>query len=129
MQLILKDNLLFTQLTLAYQGKNLEIADILVDTGSGTTIIAADIVASVQILPVQTDKLYSIRGVGGTEFVFARSVDYLQVGERRLQDFEIKIGEVSYGFGINGVLGMDFLLRTDAIIDLKLMNLQLSERA
>ena len=126
MPLILKDNLLFTQLILAYQGKKLEIADILVDTGSGTTIIAADIVASVHIFPVQKDKLYSIRGVGGTEFVFARRVVYLQVGERRLQDFEIKIGEVSYGFGINGVLGMDFLLRTDAIIDLKLMNLQLS---
>ncbi len=126
MQLTLKDKLLFTQLTLAYQGKLIEVSDILVDTGSGTTIIAADIVASVHILPIQQDRLYSICGVGGTEFVFARCVDYLQIGERRLHDFEIKVGEVSYGFGINGVLGMDFLLRTNAIINLKTIDLQLS---
>ena len=30
MQLILKNNLLFTQLTIAYQGKSIEIADILI---------------------------------------------------------------------------------------------------
>ena len=119
MQLILRDHLLFVEVTIGYQGANLDIANILVDTGSATTILSADIVASIQILPVESDNLYTIRGVGGTEFVFARHIDYLQIGERRLSHFEIKIGDVDYGFGINGVLGMDFMLRTNAIINLK----------
>jgi predicted aspartyl protease len=119
MQLMLRDNLLFVEVTIAYQGISLDIANILVDTGSATTILAADIVASIQILPVDSDNLYTIRGVGGNEFVFARHVDYLKIGERHLSHFEIKIGEVDYGFGINGVLGMDFMLRTGAIINLK----------
>jgi len=119
MQLILRDNLLFVEVTIAYQGAILDVDNILVDTGSATTILAADIVASIQIRPVESDNLYTIRGVDGTEFVFARHVDYLQIGERRLSHFEIKIGDVDYGFGINGVLGMDFMLRTDAIINLK----------
>ncbi|HEW97598.1 MAG: hypothetical protein DRR16_31815 [Candidatus Parabeggiatoa sp. nov. 3] len=87
------DNLLFTQITIAYQGATLDIDNILVDTGSATTIIAADIVSSIQILPVPQDNLCTIRGVGGTEFVFARNIDYLQVDERRLHDFEIKRNE------------------------------------
>jgi len=119
MQLILRDNLLFVGITIAYQDITLDIDNILVDTGSATTILAADIVASIQIQPVESDNLYTIRGVGGTEFVFARHVDYLQIGERRLSHFEIKIGDVDYGFGINGVLGMDFMLRTGALINLK----------
>jgi hypothetical protein len=119
MQLIFRDNLIFVDVTIAYQGTTLDITNILVDTGSATTILAADIVTSIQILPVESDNLYTIRGVGGIEFVFARHVDYLQIGERRLLNFEIKMGEVDYGFGINGVLGMDFMVRTGAIINLK----------
>ncbi len=119
MQLILRDNLLFVEITIAYHGATLDITNILVDTGSATTLLAADIVASIQILPIESDNLYTIRGVGGSEFVFARHIDYLQIGECRLSDFEIKIGEVDYGFGINGVLGMDFMLRTGTNINLK----------
>ncbi len=32
--------------------------------------------------------------------MFARHVDYLQIGERRLSHFEIKMGDVDYGFGM-----------------------------
>jgi len=53
----------------------------------------------------------------------AMSIDTGEKGERSLLDFEIKMGEVNYGFGINGVLGMDFLYRTGAVIDLKKMTL------
>ncbi len=113
-------------MTLTYQGTTLEVADLLVDTGSATTLLAADRVAEMNLWPAPHDNLYTIRGVGGTEFVFARQVDRFSVGERSLLDFEIKIGEVDYGFGINGVLGMDFLYRTGAVIDLKKMTLTFS---
>jgi len=126
MQLIRRDNLLFIPVTLTYQGMILEVADLLVDTGSATTLVAADRLAEIGLLPAPDDNLYTIRGVGGTEFVFARRVDHFSVGERSLSDFEVKIGEVDYGFGMNGILGMDFLYRTGAVIDLKKMTLTFS---
>lgn len=126
MQLTRRDNLLFTPVTLTYQGTTLEVVDLLVDTGSATTLLAADRMAEMNLWPAPYDNLYTIRGVGGTEFVFARQVDRFSVGERSLLDFEIKIGEVDYGFGINGVLGMDFLYRTGAVIDLNKMTLTFS---
>jgi hypothetical protein len=44
MKLVLRESLLFTSLTLAYRGARLEIDDILVDTGSSTTLLSIDAV-------------------------------------------------------------------------------------
>jgi hypothetical protein len=51
MQLTLKDDLPFTRVRVAYQGTEVEIADVLVDTGSATTILAASEVAQIGIVP------------------------------------------------------------------------------
>ena len=118
MLLSLQDNLPFTSVTIAYRGKRLEIQNVLIDTGSATTILSADIVQSIQIIPEPDDTLYTIRGVGGSEVVFSRKVDQIEIGERRLKSFEIEIGAMEYGFEINGILGMDFLTKAKAIINL-----------
>jgi hypothetical protein len=36
-----------------------------------------------------------------------------------LKDFNVEVGSMDYGFEINGILGMDFLLATGIKIDLK----------
>lgn len=125
--LSLRDDLPFTTVTVAYRGAELNVQHVLVDTGSATTILAADIVATIHITPLPTDILHTIRGVGGREVVFTRRVDYLQVGEHSLPDFDIEIGGMDYGFEINGILGMDFLIRTGAIINLREMGLSFSD--
>jgi hypothetical protein len=56
--------------------------------------------------------------------VFARQVDRLQVGQRDVAQFEIEVGGMDYGFEINGILGMDFLVRTGAIINLRVLRLE-----
>jgi len=117
----LKQNLPFIGITVAYQGKSVDIPDVLIDTGSGRTILAADIAARIGIVPLENDIPYTVRGVGGTEVVFERCVDYLRTGEICLTDFDIEIGGMDYGFEINGIIGMDFLLKAKAIIHLKKM--------
>jgi hypothetical protein len=34
-------------------------------------------------------------------------------------DFEIEVGAMDYGFPADGILGLDFLLRAGALIDLR----------
>ena len=126
MQLTLKDDLPFTCVRVAYAGMEIEISDVLVDTGSTTTILAADQVARIGIIPEPPDVLYTIRGVGGVETVFTRRVERLQVGQQGEADFEIEVGGMDYGFAINGILGMDFLLQTGAILNMRTLSLDFS---
>lgn len=50
--------------------------------------------------------------------MFARKVDRVCVGNAQLQEFEIEVGAMDYGFAIRGILGMDFLTATGAVLDL-----------
>ena len=123
MQLIRRYNLPFTSVSIAYRGSTIEIPQVLVDTGSASTVISADLVDSIGIFPLPDDRIVTIRGVGGSEVVFRRRVDCLQVGEKELTNFELEVGGMDYGFEINGILGMDFLIEAKAIINLHTMSL------
>ncbi len=71
--------------------------------------------------------IHAIGGIGGTEFVYSRQVDYLQVDNRKLFDFDIEVGGMDYGFEINGILGMDFLTQTGAIINLRELQIEFAD--
>jgi len=123
MQLTLKDDLPFVTVRGMYRARQMEITDVLIDTGSASTILAADAVAQLGIVPELDDILHVVRGVGGSEVVFSRKIDRLEVGGHGLEHFEVEVGGMDYGFEINGILGMDFLIRTRAIIDLNRLEL------
>jgi predicted aspartyl protease len=124
MRLTLQDDLVFTRLTIMYHRQAIEIDHVLIDTGSASTILAAREVASLGIVPEMDDIVYTVRGVGGSEAVFVRRVDQLAVETHALTDFEIEVGSVNYGFDLNGILGMDFLTRAGAIINLRDLTLE-----
>jgi len=46
------------------------------------------------------------------------------LGERRLETFLIEIGGMEYGFAINGILGMDFLIQAGVVLNLRLMTVE-----
>lgn len=124
MQLLLRDNIPFVSIVVIYKDTSIEIPSVLVDTGSATTILSADLVQIIQITPSPEDSLYTIRGVGGSEVVFSRKVDYLKLGECFINNFEVEIGGMDYGFEINGILGMDFLVQAGTIINLRDMKIE-----
>ncbi len=119
MRLALRHDLPFATVNLSYRGRSLEIPHILIDTGSASSVFATDAVRELGIIPSPDDRLRFLRGVGGTESVFTRDIDRLEAGEAAVQGFRIEVGGMDYGFEINGILGMNFLLRTGAVIDLR----------
>lgn len=123
MQLQVKDDLPFTNARIVFRGSKINVENVLVDIGSAATLFASDVVAAVQITPQPEDQLYTIRGVGGSEVVFTRQIDGLQVGECTVLDFEVEIAGMDYGFEINGILGMDFLRQAGAILNLHKMTI------
>ena len=118
MQLTLRDDLLLVPVTVADRGRQVQIPDLVVDTGSAATLISTDAVAQVGIVPEPEDTLHVVPGLGGSEVVFSRRVDRPQIGPRALERFEVEVGGIDAAFDINGILGLDFLLRTGAILDL-----------
>jgi predicted aspartyl protease len=117
-QLIFRHDLAFVTATVTYAGSSIEIPDVLVDTGAASTVINADLAAEAGIYLQPSDQLRRLRGVGGHEHVFVRRIDRLAIGAQGLDDFEVEIGEMDYGFVIGGILGMDFLRAARVVIDL-----------
>lgn len=127
MRLQLRDNLPFISINVKHQGKNIKIKNVLVDTGSGGTILAADVLSKIGIAPQADDTLHTIFGVGGSEVVFTRKIDELKVGEFTIKQFEIEIGGMDYGFNIQGIVGMDFLISAGAKINLEKLEIEFTQ--
>jgi predicted aspartyl protease len=106
------------QLKVSYKGKIATLNYVIVDTGSGSCILKNEAIQELGIKPEPEDSLGLVKGVGGSEYVFIKRLDYLSVGNLRLDNFTVDIGEMDYGFRIQGIIGMDFLLETGAVIDL-----------
>lgn len=118
------DNLLFVDIWINHRGKRKNIDKVLIDTGSATTIIKMDIVDELDIKPEDDDRIGSIAGVGGSEFVYFKEIDEIEIGGHKIEKFTIDIGAMDYGFEINGIIGLDLLLKIKSIIDLETMLLK-----
>ena len=77
MKIEIRNGLPYTTLTNGYNSQSIDISNILIDTGYASTILAADIVADIGILPFENEILYTIRGVGGSEVVFIRETNFI----------------------------------------------------
>jgi uncharacterized protein (TIGR02246 family) len=118
MKIHLQDGLPFVSARLTYRGRQLTLDNVILDTGSAGTIFAIDKVAVAGVEYEADDTVHRIRGVGGSEFVVLKRIDRISVGELDVRDHEVELGALAYGFEIDGIVGMDFLIRTGAAINL-----------
>ncbi|MNN46328.1 hypothetical protein D3C81_1607070 [compost metagenome] len=51
--------------------------------------------------------------------MFFKTVDSIEIEDITLDQFEIEVGEMEYGFPIEGILGFDFMQAAGIIIDSK----------
>lgn len=107
MHLTLRGELAFVTATVAHEHATITVPDFLVDTGAASSVLNADIAGDAGIFVHPADRLRVLR-----------RVSRFAIGSNGVDDFELEIGEMDYGFEIGGVLGMDFLRAAGAIIDL-----------
>ncbi|HWN42378.1 MAG TPA: aspartyl protease family protein, partial [Thermoanaerobaculia bacterium] len=77
----------FVTATLRYAGRELFLEQVLLDTGSGGSVFAADDVVRLGLLPEPEDPIQRVRGIGGTEYVFSKRLDALLLGPMRVDAF------------------------------------------
>ena len=114
----MKYGLPFCNINLSYNGKCILIDNVLLDTGSGGSVFKMDVVEAVGITIEDNDTIEAISGIGGSEFVYKKDVDSIVLGDLELDSFKIEVGVMDYGFEINGILGMDFMKKVGAVINL-----------
>ncbi len=118
MKIRVRHGLPYVMATLSYKGQKLTLDDVILDTGSAGTIFSAEKVSEIDLVPEPHDVIHQVRGVGGAEFVFTKQVNHLTVAGLQIDDFEIEVGAMEYGIEVEGIVGLDFLIEADAIINL-----------
>lgn len=111
------DGLPFTSIEVSFRSHVITLHNVLIDTGSAGTILKAELLHQIGIYPEVNDFTCAIRGIGGSEVVFFKTVDFIRMQEIQLSPFEIEVGEMNYGFPINGILGFDFMRAAGIVID------------
>ena len=124
MKIRIDQGLLYTKATLIHSNKGIGLNNVVLDTGSAGTVFSIDRLASTGILPGPDDPVCRITGVGGSKLVFTKVVDRLAVGSFGPDGFRIEIGAMDYGFDLDGIIGIGFLLKTKAIVDLDRLELR-----
>ncbi|MNI40707.1 hypothetical protein D3C73_949410 [compost metagenome] len=116
----------FVSMTVVFRGRELKLEKVLLDTGSASTLLNADIVQEINMIPEGNDVVDIIRGVGGVEYVYTKYLDSIIVNEVKLKDFQVEIGKMDYGMKIDGILGFNFLKQAGAVIDTGEMQLKIN---
>lgn len=115
--------LLFCELMVKYNGNLLKMENALIDTGSGGTILKAEIVEEIGIIMEPGDPIEVIRGVGGNEFVYIKEIDEITIDGGKVENFKVEVGAMEYGFSIDAIIGLDLLMELGAKIDLQTLEM------
>lgn len=117
-KLIIENGLLLTDMQIVFNKQSLHFQRVLVDTGSGSTVISTDLAESIGIIPEKNDTIYRISGVGGSEFVYSKKIDSVRIGEMKTGIFELEIGAMNYGFDLDGIIGLDLFQQLMVVINI-----------
>ena len=123
MRLYYEYGLPFTEIELFNGEKRIKLSNVLIDTGSATTILSTEAAIGLGLGPQPDDKINLIRGVGGVEAVYEKNVESIILDTATLKNFKIDVGAMQYGFEINAIVGMDVLKQAKAIVNFYEMTL------
>ncbi|MNI02558.1 hypothetical protein D3C73_554400 [compost metagenome] len=128
MKIHLQHGLPFVSVTVVFRGNELRMDNVLLDTGSASTLFNADLVRGIGVIPEGNDVVDTIRGVGGIEYVYTKSLDAIHFDNFNIEEFQVEIGSMDYGMEIDGIIGFDFMLAAGLVIDTKLMTVKSNDR-
>jgi aspartyl protease family protein len=111
-------NLFFVKAAVARVGAEPSILKLLVDTGASQTSLSKLLLIDLGYThPDPTPKISILTGNGLIQAPIIRVAWFNCLGER-LEDYPVLSLDLPISSYINGILGMDFLLRFNALIDI-----------
>ena len=93
--------------------------DVIVDTGVSHTIIATEFLEKMDIPFLDDDELVKATGYGGTVcYSIRKKIDRISCGDLTINDFKLDFGVIDPTDRVNGLIGLDFLIGVESMIDL-----------
>lgn len=128
MNIRLQNGLPIVSVTLTYNDQSVILQNVLFDTGCAATVFDTDALAAINIqidfINGQAKRMY---GVGGTsEICYEQHIPDLLIEQLRLNDFLIQLGSIQEPFGFDGILGIDFMMRSKCKVDFENLNIELT---
>ncbi|MBF4696089.1 retropepsin-like aspartic protease [Fusibacter ferrireducens] len=117
-ELRVEKGLLFCDIMVKNDEKQLKMTNVLVDTGSAGTIFKTEILEEIGIRQEPSDPLEVIRGVGGSEFVFIKIIEEIEIDGMKVNEFQVEVGAMDYGIEMDGIIGLDISMKLGVKIDL-----------
>lgn len=109
-----ENKLLLCALEIKINEQVLNLKNVLVDTGSATTLINSDYIKT-----NGTEIIDTIYGVGGYETILNKHVDIFKVNGFIIENFKIDLGDMDFGIQLDAILGLDTLTILRANINIK----------
>jgi hypothetical protein len=121
MKIQVEEGLPIVSVSIGYKGKMIILDDVLLDTGCSNTIFDTDEVEEVGlIIDRKNGRPRRMYGVGGeSELCYEQTVKELEIDNFPLDSFQLQLGITKETYGFNGILGVDFMIKSRLVIDFK----------
>lgn len=114
--------LILCSLDLILNKDELHLKNMLVDTGSATTLINSN-----HITLDGNETIRKAYGVGGYETILKKHINIFEIDGLTLENLKISLGEMDYGIELDCILGLDVLNVLGAEINIKELTLDFLE--
>ncbi|REK69381.1 retropepsin-like aspartic protease [Paenibacillus paeoniae] len=125
MNIHLQHGLPIVSLTLTHYNQSIILPNVLFDTGCAATVFDTDVLSRIGIyIDFINGTAKRMYGVGGTsEICYEQMLPTLQIEHFVLNDFPIQLGSIQEPYGFDGILGVDFMIKTKCKIDFGTMQI------
>lgn len=125
MELIYQNGLLYTSIQVKFKDKIKTIDNIIVDTGAVETILSPDAVEDIGIFAEFDDTIGAFYGIGDSiHHYFSKTIHEVSLDTISVQDVKLNFGVIDIKRQINGLLGLDLLMKMNSVIDLRSLTIQ-----
>jgi len=125
----LQNGLPIVSLTLSRNDHSIVLHNVLFDTGCAATVFDTDALAAIGIhIDFINGRAKRMYGIGGTsEICYEQQISELRIEQVTLSDFSIQLGSIQEPYGFDGIVGIDFMMRTKCKVNFETMNIELQK--
>lgn len=115
---------LFVRVTINYKGQWIDLYNVMLDISSPGTIFNVDCLEQFGVRPECTDFVHRVEVFNRKQYVFSKQMTQIIMAKKIcVNQFTVECGQLDSDFGIDGIIGFDFLRTAGVVLDLEKLTL------